>query len=95
MSTAGVVIIIVAVIVILALLAFAASRRQSHKQLATAQGQALHEDVDRHRSHAEEPRLEAALADERAKRTAAEAELEERRAAERERELGEQEGEGR
>jgi len=76
-------------VVLVALLALAASRRRRQAQLGRVQGQALHEDVSRHRSHAEQARNEAALADERAKRTAAEAELEERRADERERELDE------
>lgn len=89
MSTALVVIIIIAVIVILALLALAASRRRRRAQLGQAQDQALHDDVGRHRSHAEGARHEAALAEERAKRTSAEAELEERRADEREHELNE------
>jgi FtsZ-interacting cell division protein ZipA len=87
MSTVLIVIIVVAVLVIVGLLVAAASRRKRAKQVGAAQVQAQHDDVSHHRDQAKDARTEAALADERAKRAVAEADLNERKATEREQEL--------
>jgi FtsZ-interacting cell division protein ZipA len=86
-STVLIVIIVVAVVAIVGMLAAAASRRKQAKQIGTAQVQAQHDDVSHHRDQAKHARAEAEVAEECAKRAGAEADLNERKAAEREQEL--------
>jgi FtsZ-interacting cell division protein ZipA len=87
MSTVLIVIIVVVVLIVVAMLVSAANRRKHTHQIAEAQVEAKHDDVDHHREQARDARAEAELADERSKRAAAEADLNERQASEREQEL--------
>lgn len=82
MSTVLIVIIAIVALLVLALLVSAASRRRRTRQLGEAQVQAKHDDVSHHREQANEARVEAELAEERSKRAAAEADLNERKARE-------------
>jgi FtsZ-interacting cell division protein ZipA len=81
------VLIVVVVVIVLGLLISAASRRKHTRQIAEAQVEAKHDDVSHHRDQARDARAEAEIAEERAKRAAVEADLNERKAGEREREL--------
>ena len=80
MSTVLIVIIVVVVLVVIALLVSTANRRKQTHQIAEAQVEAKHDDVDHHREQARDARAEAELSEERAKRAAAEADLNERQA---------------
>ena len=87
MSTAVVVIIIVVAVVAVGALVALSARRSGTKQMAETQVEAQHEDVSHHRDQARDARTEAEIAKERSERAAAEAELNEHKAAEREQEL--------
>src|ERR1700709_2941821 len=89
MSTVRIVIIVVVVLIVVALLVSAASKRKRTEQLARTQVQAKQHDVDHHREQAHDARTEAQLAEERATRAGAAAELNEHKAAARAKELGE------
>lgn len=87
MPTVLIVIIVVIVPIVFGVLLFAASRRKRTQLIAEAQVQAKHHDLSRYRNQARDARAEAEIAEERAERAAAEADLNERRAGGREREL--------
>lgn len=83
MSTALSVIVVIVVLIVAGLLLYAVSRRKRTRLIAEAQVQAKHDDLSHHRNKARDARAEAEIA-ERAKRAASEADLNERKAAERE-----------
>jgi FtsZ-interacting cell division protein ZipA len=89
MSTIAVIAIIVGALILIALLVSMSRKAAQRRQLGKVQQEAHREDVQHHRDQAEERRTEAAVAEERARRVAAEAEAHEERAARRERELDE------
>ncbi len=87
MSTVLSVIVVIVVLIVAGLLLYAVSRRKRSQLIAETQVQAKRDDLSHHRNQAREARAEAEIA-ERAKRAAAaEADLNEHKAAQREREL--------
>jgi FtsZ-interacting cell division protein ZipA len=87
MSTLAIIAIVVGALILLAILVSAARRRSRQRELGEIQHEAVHDDARHHRERAEDGRTEAAVAEEQAKRAKVEAELDEERAASREREL--------
>jgi len=81
MSPVLIVVIVVVVVLVVGLLIPAASRRKRNKRIAKAQVQAKHDDVSHHRNQARDAHAEAEIAEERAKRAAAEGDLNERKRA--------------
>ena len=89
MSTIAIIAIVIGALILLAIIVAAAKRSKDRRELGRVQTEAIGDDVSHHREQAQEQRTEAAVAEERAKRKAAEADAEEQRAASRERELSE------
>jgi FtsZ-interacting cell division protein ZipA len=89
MSAIAVIAIIVGAAILLFLLVSVARRAKDRREQGQLQREAKRDDVEHHRDEAQQSRVEAAVADERAKRQATEAELHEERAASREREVEE------
>lgn len=87
MSTIAVIAIIVGALIVLALLVSLSGKASRRRKLGKAQESAQRDDVSHHRAEAEDRRTEAAVAEERARRVAAEADAHEERAARREAEL--------
>jgi hypothetical protein len=87
MSIVAIIAIVLAALILVGVLAAIARRGKERREMGQTQVKAQHDDVRHHRDEAQERRREAALADERARRARAEAELNERRAGEREHEL--------
>jgi FtsZ-interacting cell division protein ZipA len=87
MSTLAVIAIIIGALIVLALLVSLSGKASRRRKLGQTQERAQRDDVDHHRAEADERRTEAAVAEERARRVAAEADAHEERAARREAEL--------
>jgi FtsZ-interacting cell division protein ZipA len=88
MSTIAIIAIVIGALIVLALLISMARKAGRKRQYAQVQTDAKRDDAVHHREQAEERRTEAAVAEARARRAKVEAELDEVRAASRERVVG-------
>ena len=87
MSTVAIIAIVVVAVIVIALVVSAANRKKREREFGNTQVEAQRDDVQHHREQAVDKRTEAAVAEEHAKRAQVEAELDEARAEQRERDL--------